>query len=81
MRTEGPGYTCPDPSACPERVLKGNSEKSGGCTFLNTDNEVCLEWLVDALQRIRVEGQAKVVGYLEEVLEEVMFERKIAPRS
>ena len=49
------------------------SEKSGRRMFLNTDNEVCFDWLVDTLQRARAEGQAKVVRYLEEVLEEVMF--------
>jgi hypothetical protein len=57
------------------------SEKNGGCMFMNTDNDVCLDWLVDALQRTRVEGQAKVVGYLEEVFEEVMFEMKAVAKS
>jgi hypothetical protein len=57
------------------------SEKSGGRMFLNTDNEVCLDWLVDALQRARLEGQAKAVGYLEEVFEEVMFEMKAVAQS
>ena len=41
-----------------------------------TDNEVCLEWLAGALQRLRPQGQTKVVGYLEAVLEEVVFEMK-----
>ena len=49
--------------------------------FLNTDNEVCLDWLVEALQRARLEGQAKAVGYLEEVFEEVMFEMKAVAQS
>jgi hypothetical protein len=57
------------------------SEKSGGRMFLSTDNEASFDWLVDALQRARVEGQAKVVGYLEEVFEEVMFEMKAVAQS
>jgi hypothetical protein len=48
---------------------------------LSKDNEVCLDWLADALQQLRQEGQTKVVGYLEVVLEEVVFEMKMAPRS
>jgi hypothetical protein len=57
------------------------SEKSGGRTFLSMDNEVCLAWLADALQQLRSEGQTKAVGYLEAVLEEVVFETKMIPRS
>jgi hypothetical protein len=57
------------------------SEKSGGRMFLSTDNEASFDWLVDALQRARVEGQAKVVSYLEEVFEEVMFEMKAVAQS
>jgi hypothetical protein len=49
------------------------------------DNEICLAWLADALQRLREEGQAngrtKVVSYLEAVSEEVVFEMKTLPRS
>jgi hypothetical protein len=52
---------------------------------LSKDNEVCLAWLEDALQRLRQEDQTnkrtKVVSYLEAVLEEVVFEMKMAPRS
>jgi len=48
---------------------------------MSTDNEVCFDWLVDALQRARVEGQAKLVGYLEEVFEEVVFEMKAVAQS
>jgi hypothetical protein len=57
------------------------SEKSGGRMLLNTDNEVCFDWLVDALLWARVEGQAQAVGYLEEVLEEVMFEMKAVAQA
>jgi hypothetical protein len=48
---------------------------------LSLDNDVCLAWLEGALQRLRSERQKKVVGYLEAVLEEVLFEMKMAPRS
>ena len=48
---------------------------------LGVDNAVCLAWLADALQRARVEGQAKVAGYLDAVLEEVLFEAKTTPAS
>jgi hypothetical protein len=50
---------------------------NGVRTFLSTDNEVSLAWLEGALQRLRPEGQKKVVGYLEAVLEEVVFETKM----
>ena len=49
--------------------------------MLSTDNEVCLAWLERSLQRLRPEGQKKVVGYLEAVLEEVLFETKMVPRG
>jgi hypothetical protein len=52
---------------------------------LGKDNEVCLAWLADALQLVRQEGhakgRAKAVSYLEAVVEEVVFEMKMAPRS
>jgi len=47
---------------------------------LSKDIEVCLAWLAEALQQLRPEGRTKVVGYLEAVLEEVLFETKIPPR-
>ena len=50
-------------------------------TLLTKDNEACLAWLEDALQQLRPEGRAKDVGYLEAVLEEVVFEMEMAPRS
>ncbi len=46
---------------------------------MSTDNEVCLAWLAEALRRLRPEGQERVVGYLEAVLEEVLFETKVTP--
>ena len=52
---------------------------------MSRDNEVCLAWLEDALQQLRREGQAKgptkAVGYLEAVLDEVVFEMEMAPGS
>lgn len=47
---------------------------------MSLDNEVCLAWLDGALQQLRPEGQEKVVSYLEAILEEVVFETKLAPR-
>ena len=46
---------------------------------MSRENEVCLAWLAEALQRLRPEGQEKVVGYLEAVLEEIVFETKMVP--
>ena len=48
---------------------------------MSKDNEICLVWLEDALRQLRPEEQTKAVGYLEAVLEEVVFEMKMAPRS
>ena len=41
---------------------------------MSKDNEVCLVWLEGVLGWLRAEGQTKVVGYLEAVLEEVVLE-------
>ena len=46
---------------------------------MSEDNEACIAWLEDALQQLRWEGPPKVVGYLEAVLEEVVFETKMVP--
>jgi hypothetical protein len=46
---------------------------------LSKDTEMCLAWLAQALQQLRPEGQTKVVGYLEAVLDEVVFETKMVP--
>jgi hypothetical protein len=75
VTTEGLGPETPDPSVC----LALEEERRH--TVLSLDNDVCLAWLEGALQRLRPEGQKKVVGYLEVVLEEVLFEMKVAPRS
>jgi hypothetical protein len=47
---------------------------------LSMDNEVCLAWLADALQQLRQEGRTKSVGYLEAVLEEIVFEAKLVSK-
>ena len=47
---------------------------------MSVDNEVSLAWLEGALQRLRPEGEKKVVGYLEVVLEEIVFETKMSTR-
>ena len=41
---------------------------------MRTDNEVCLAWLADALQKLRQEGRTKAVIYLEALLDEVVLE-------
>jgi hypothetical protein len=47
---------------------------------LSVDNEVSLAWLEDVFQRLRPEGEKKVVDYLEAVLEEIVFETKMSTR-
>jgi hypothetical protein len=61
------------PFCVPEKSVVS---KRTGTHVLSTDNGVCLAWLAGALQQVRHEGQTKVVGYLESVLEEVVFEMK-----
>ena len=39
-----------------------------------------LAWLVDALEHVRSRGQTKVVGYLEEVADDVVFEVEMVAR-
>ena len=56
-------------------------EEERRLTFLSMDNEVCLAWVADALQQLRQEGRTKAVGYLEAVLEEVVFEAKMPPST
>ena len=48
---------------------------------MSTHNDVCLAWLVDALRQLRQQGRTKAVGYLEAVLEEVVFEMKMSSKS
>ena len=45
------------------------------------DNETStLAWLVEALEYTRSKGQTKVVGYLEEVADDVVLEVEMAAR-
>jgi hypothetical protein len=47
----------------------------------NTD-KATLAWLVEALEHARARGQSKLVGYLQEVADEVVFETEwIARRA
>ena len=39
-----------------------------------------LAWLVQALEHTRSRGQTKVVGYLEEVADDVVFEMELTAR-
>jgi ABC-type molybdate transport system ATPase subunit len=48
---------------------------------LSTHNDVGLAWLADALRQLRQQGRTKAVGYLEAVLEEVVFETKMSFKS
>ena len=75
----GSGVSGPGPLSVSEKGSVSKNDRR--LALLSADNEVCLLWLEGALQQLHPEGQKKVVGYLEAVLEEVLFERKIAPRS
>jgi hypothetical protein len=48
---------------------------------LSTHNDVCFGWLVEALRQLRQQRRTKAVGYLEAVLEEVVFEMKMSSKS
>ena len=48
---------------------------------MSTHNDICLAWLADELRQLRQEGRTKAVGYLEVVLEEVVFEMKMSSKS
>ena len=49
---------------------------------LGVDNEAAaLAWLVGALDQARAQSQTKLVGYLEVILEDVVFEMESAARS
>lgn len=59
----------------PLRVSEtGDHETNGESISLSTDNAACLTRLTEALRQARAGPQARVVGYLEAVLEEVGFE-------
>ena len=47
--------------------------------MLDVDTDTAtLAWLVSALEHARTRGQTKIVGYLETVAEEVLFEVEAA---
>ena len=48
---------------------------------MSTHNDVCFGWLVEALRQLRQQRRTKAVGYLEAVLEEVVFEMKMSSKS
>ena len=45
------------------------------------DGTADLAWLVEALEYARDNGQARVVDYLEAVIEDVVFEEEMAART
>ena len=49
--------------------------------LVGTTEAATLAWLVSALEHARTRGQTKVVGYLEEVVDDVVFELKMKVRT
>jgi hypothetical protein len=48
---------------------------------LDVDTETAtLAWLMEALEHVRSRGQTRVVGYLEEVADDVVFEVEMVAR-
>jgi hypothetical protein len=45
------------------------------------DRTATLLWLVSGLEYARTQGQTKILGYLEAVLDDVVFEMESAARS
>ena len=76
----GPEYS--SPSAYLRRVaIQGTSRRrTEADILLSIDNEVCLAWLAEVLEQLRQDGRTKAADYLEAVLEEVVFEAKMAPK-
>jgi hypothetical protein len=60
--------------------LQGGTLLTEGLTPEAYTETATLEWLVTALQYTRSRGQTKVVGYLEEVADEVVFEVEMVAR-
>ena len=51
-------------------------------SVLGEDTETAtLAWLVNALEHARARGQTKLVGYLEAVVDDVVFEMESAARK
>jgi hypothetical protein len=56
-------------------------ERSTLDSILGTDTDTAtLDWLASALEQARARGQWKAVGYLEAVLDDVVFEMESASR-
>ena|SRR5215204_3301042 len=57
---------------------------AGGTTLdsalLRATETATLAWLVNALEHARTRGQTKLVGYLEEVADDVVFEVEMVAR-
>jgi len=49
--------------------------------MVSLDNEAGLAWLESALEHAFTQGQMVLVAYLEEVMEEVLFEMELAAPS
>ncbi len=63
---------------CEQRHLTGGSTLE---SMLGADTDTAaLAWLVSALEQARREGQWKAVGYLEAVLDDVVFEMESVAR-
>ena len=45
--------------------------------MVSADNEVGLAWLESALEHAFAQGQMVLLAYLEEVMDEVLFEREL----
>ena len=45
------------------------------------DRRATLAWLVSGLEHARRRGQTRILGYLEAVLDDVVFEMELAARS
>ena len=64
-------------------TLQGEFLRKGTRLQLATsthDGTVDLVWLVEAMEYARSNGQAKVLGYLEAVLDDAVFEMEMAAR-
>ncbi len=61
-----------------QRQLMGGNKLD---SMLGADTDTAtLAWLVSALEQARGEGQGKAVGYLEAVLDDVVFEMESVAR-
>ena len=79
------GGTLPDTANVFSILQCKPRHSTGGSTLasaLGGDTDTAtLEWLVSALEHARSRGQTKVVTYLEEVVDEVVYEESYADRT